>query len=44
MSEYLHKTDDSMLVLFPAQEKLERSITRYEKLTEDLLKDISTKL
>lgn len=44
MPEHLHKTDYSMLVLFPVQEKLERSITRYEKLVEDLLKDISTRL
>ena len=33
VSEYLHQSNDSMLVLFPAQERLERSI-----------RDLSTRL
>ena len=43
VSEYLHQTENSMLVMFPARENLERSVTRYNKSTEDL-KDISKRM
>ena len=36
VSEYLHRTDESMLVLFPAHEKIERSLARYRKSSENL--------
>ena len=36
VSDYLERTDENMLVLLPAHEKLTKSITRYKKSTEDL--------
>ena len=36
VSDYLHQTDDNMLVLFPAREKLERSLARFKKSSENL--------
>ena len=36
LSEYLHRTEESMLVLFPAREKLQRSVARYKKSSENL--------
>ena len=35
-SEYLNQTDESILVLFPAREKQERSLARYKKSSESL--------
>ena len=42
VSDHLQRTEDSMLVLLPAHEKLTKSITRYKKSTEDL-KDADAK-
>ena len=36
VSEYLNQTDESILVLFPARQKLERSLARYKKSSESL--------
>ena len=36
VSEYLNQNDESILVLFPAREKLERSLTRDKKSSESL--------
>ena len=42
VSDYLERTEENMLVLLPAHEKLTKSITRYKKSTEDL-KDADSK-
>ena len=43
ITDHLERTEDTMLVLLPAHEKLKKSIIRYKRSTENL-KDISAQL
>lgn len=40
ISEYLHETDDTILILFPARQRLEKSIAKYKKSAENLHEQI----